>query len=305
MMQRMFDRVARDLDLSDDQNIRFHELIEARRDQLDAMRERWREAAEARREEGDGPPPADMRRRMMNFEGPDAVLEEVLDELAPDLDDAQLDRLDEIQNRMAEQRERRDTMRRMTVELPDELGFDDEQRAAHEAIVQRRGEEFGERMREMRDIGRQLRDAEEAGDATQAEELRTRMEELRRDPSEMVSGFLDELAPILHDDQRTAFEQVRAEFAPQPTGGADAAPAKAPSLRNVLRAARRARPEAAQRDQMKTIEKDAMQESKRIPRTDHAGQSALVERVIGQLHELFNEDQNAAFDKQLERLRTR
>lgn len=328
--ERMFDRIAADLGLDEAQRARYDALIEARQPQLDEMRQQWEVMREQRMQEGFarrgergfGPGPGFGRGfgpgrggfgpgRGPMFGGPmggvpGEIVQEVLHEMTPELSDEQLQRVYQMEDRFQQQRERGEQIRRLTQDLPADLQLDDAQQEAFEELLAERRAMMGERFREMRELGRTMREAEDGGDLRLADEIRQQMAELRvGDPSAMAADFLDSVAEFLHPEQMAALEQYRAEFVVPPGERAGAARDRGPDLRNVLRAARRVRLDDAQREALREIEREAQETGRQLRRTDNEGHAALAERVRAQVRELLAPDQVESYEMALARLERR
>ena len=87
----------------------------------------------------------------------------------------------------------------------EELNLDDEQMAQVDEI--RAAQQ--ERMQNMRAQWEEVRAAMEAGDEQRAAELREQMRSQRGDPGAAMQAMLDQIEPILHDDQLEAFDKIR------------------------------------------------------------------------------------------------
>lgn len=102
--------------------------------------------------------------------------------------------------------DRRGGMDRMAQRLVESLDLDDQQREQFEEILAGQRE----RNEEQRQIWGEIREANQDGDEQRAAELR---EELRAQGGQRrgnpMTGILDELKPILRDDQMEAFNQLR------------------------------------------------------------------------------------------------
>jgi hypothetical protein len=103
-------------------------------------------------------------------------------------------------------------MEGMIRNLGSELNLSEEQQTQYDAIADRylaqwqSGEETRDQMRE---IGRQLREAREAGDTERAEQLRGQMQELAANRGQQMQNFFAEVEPILNQDQLARFNQIR------------------------------------------------------------------------------------------------
>lgn len=299
---RMFERVARDLSLDEAQHARMQELVAAQQDRLAALQERWRALWESQAE-GDEQAAASVREQLISEDGPGTIMLDVLHELEPELRDDQIERVYEIENRVLQQRERREMIRRLTVDLPQDLELDEPQQAAFEELIESRRREMQQRWQELREVGRELREASDAGNEARAAELRSQLQQMERDPAEAAQEFLDQVDKLLHPEQKAVLERYREEL----VGGTQPAAAGEISraghdLRTVLRAARRCRLSAEQREQLRHIEREAMDQYRQIRRADRAAQRALGEEVLQRITAILDPAQIDTLRANLARL---
>jgi hypothetical protein len=95
----------------------------------------------------------------------------------------------------------------MIARLNDELELSEEQRAQLDEIA----ETHRAQMREQGETWRAMREAMRDGDEERAEELRAQLEETGR-PWELFENMLDEVEPMLDDEQHERFLEMRGEM---------------------------------------------------------------------------------------------
>lgn len=94
--------------------------------------------------------------------------------------------------------------------LPEELQLTDEQREQYDeiaeryrALTERGGPE------ELRELAQEYRAARERGDTARADELREQMRTAAQERTQLATKFLDEVEPILDEQQRRTLERFR------------------------------------------------------------------------------------------------
>ena len=100
---------------------------------------------------------------------------------------------------------------RMADRLSESLNLNDEQRKAFDDILAKNRESQQDRWAQVRQIRGEIRDAEDAGDAKLADELRAEMRELGDMRSSFTAAF-DELEPMLDESQVEQLDQMRERF---------------------------------------------------------------------------------------------
>lgn len=96
-------------------------------------------------------------------------------------------------------------MQRMAERLAEQLNLDETQKAQLDEIIANNQKE----MQDMRARWQEVREAEEAGDAELARQIRSELQGQMRNP---MGGLMDDIEGILRDDQMEAFEQIRERF---------------------------------------------------------------------------------------------
>ena len=98
---------------------------------------------------------------------------------------------------------------RIVERLSEKIDFDEEQSARIDEIVAA----HEERMQEVRARRQEMRAAMEAGDEERVAELREQLRQQRGERGRVLRTVLDEIEPLLHEDQVKAFQQFREDFA--------------------------------------------------------------------------------------------
>lgn len=105
----------------------------------------------------------------------------------------------------SDDRMRLGNLQRQTERVVETLGLDDQQRAQFDDIVA----EHTQRMEEQRQIWREIREATQAGDKERVADLRVELREFGGGRTNPINRILDELEPILREDQMGAFKELR------------------------------------------------------------------------------------------------
>lgn len=296
---RMFERLAEELELTEEQRPEYDAVVAAHRERMEGMRDLWREMREAR-EAGDDERVAELREQLGGREAMEESMNDTLDELAPILDEQQQGRLTEMREEMRGRRENFEQMRRFATELPDEVGMDDAQREQFEALIQRRRDEFRQRFEEMRPVFQELREAEESGNRERVDELREQLRNNQPNFEQLRDEGLEEVREILNPTQRPKLDAFYAEVTGTSTTGEKADAAKGEmSVRHVLMSASRVRLDREQRGEWNTIRREAMKELRKIAPRDTAAQAALATTVKGKITAILTEAQVAEYETKL------
>ena len=96
-------------------------------------------------------------------------------------------------------------VQRQSQRIVEALGLDDQQRVQFDDIIA----DYTQRMQEQGEVFREIREANQAGDKERAAELRSELGELGGGRGNPMTRILDELEPILRQDQMEAFKQLR------------------------------------------------------------------------------------------------
>lgn len=312
---RMMDRFVEELNLDEQQKLIFDELMAPQRERMRQMGERMREMREAQ-DAGDTERVEQIRQEMreagMGPGGPGGgrgrgpaqmqeAMNEVLEGLEPALREDQLEKLDEIRDRMERGQQSMDAARRVREELPDTLNLDDSQRAQFEEMLGEEREAMRQQFETMQPLFEKMREAREAGDDAALAELRKQMEANQPDFGARTAAFLDRLEGLLTPEQKPLLEQFRDDVGIGPAG--EAAQGFV-DVKDLIRVAKRVRLTAEQKDEFKDIERTAAQENRKAGR-DKEARAALSERIQREIEELLDETQRNRFHQQIERLQRR
>lgn len=311
---RMMDRFVEELNLDEQQKLVFDELMAPQRERMRQMGEKLREMREAQ-DAGDTERAdqirAEMRAAGMGPGGPGGggrgpgqmaeAMNDVLDQLEPSLREDQLEKLDEMRDRMERGQQGMDAARRVRDELPDTLNLDESQRTQFEEMLSEERNAMRQQFETMGPLFEKMREAREAGDEATLADLRKQMEANQPDFSARTAAFLDRVEGLLTPEQKTLLEQFRDEIGAGPAG--EAAEGYV-DVKDLIRIAKRVRLTAEQKDEFKDIERSAAQDNRKVGR-DKDARAALSEKVRREIEELLDETQRNRFAQQLERLQRR
>ncbi len=209
-LDRMYDNLADELQLDDEQRVEFEAIKERQRTRMREMFQTFQQIREAE-SNGDLARADELRAslpdRPMGGGGP---MGGVLDELEPILHVDQLDKLEEIRNRPPPGSEER--LNRMA----EELQLDEYQREQLDEAARGIADRFrnmGQQWQDLRPLYEQRRQATLDGDDALVEQLTQQIEESRPDPRRVFEGFFDEVDTFLTPDQSERLQQMRSRFA--------------------------------------------------------------------------------------------
>jgi hypothetical protein len=301
-MDRMWERVVDELQLDEEQRARFDEIVAKYRERGQEMGQRWREMRDEMRkarEAGDEERMRELRDEMRQGRTePDSGLSEALEELEPILREDQIAKLWELQDQMQSRRQDRDRYRRIMEDLPDELGLSDEQRNEYDELLRAQREERRERFSGIRPLMEELRQAREAGDEARVQELQQQLEQSRPGPETMFEGFFEDLASILTEEQVERLAAFRKSLE-EGDGGTSG---DAGNVRNVLRAAKRLKLDADQKEEIRQIEQEAIRAYREIPRSNKEEHATLAAEVKAEIVKVLDKTQAEEFETALKRL---
>lgn len=309
-VERMARMLSMRLDLDPQQQAQFDEIVAAYKASLETADTGEPDTTElleemrAARDAGDEERMVELRQRMRSrFREVGGAMDGLASEIEPILRDDQLQRLEELRDRMQQRREwgmGRDGASRHFARLREQLNLDEQQREEFDRLAgdfEDRRLQNRERIRAMREVMRELRDARQAGDQDRAAELQAQIAEMRPDPSGAYVEFYDQLEPVLDEEQRAILAEFREPGAP--TGRMAQRPL---NLREVLRAARRIEMSDEQQRQVREIEEEAVRASRGMSREQRAD---LVESTRAEIAKLLDDSQRAEFDRLLSGDRSR
>jgi hypothetical protein len=188
---------------------------------------------------------------------------------------------------------------RLVEELKQQLQFDDEQLAQIDELVAA----HEERMQENRAQWREVQTARDAGDEDRAAELREQLRAQRGERGQGIEALLDKIEPILHEEQREAFQQIRARMSQQRDRGD----------RDLMRQIARELPDAVEMTDEQRAEFEALlteqraimrermrdqrpprregDDAEQTPRRGRADVATMYDKFFEQVAEILNEDQ--------------
>lgn len=307
MVDRIAQALRNRLELDESQQGEFDQIISAFRQSMELNTDGpvgnvW-EDMRAARESGDEGRVEELRAQMrerMRRMGESATA--LLDEVEPILNESQVEVLGVFRAQMAERMRGGDPRQRgerMVAQLREELQLTEEQQTPFDAAVEglrERGEKIGERFREMGPLFRELREARNTGDTERAAELRAQLEEMRPDPRGLMQGFVEEIAPILDDQQAEVLARYRDRIASGGERRGERDRQREPDVRSILRAAKRIDLDAEQREQLREIESAA---GRALREQDREERVELARQTRKEIADLLSEEQRQEFDRLL------
>lgn len=294
---RMLDRVAGSLELSEEQRAEFEEITGRHRER---MQEAWPLSRELRRAQRDGDTQrAEELRAQLQELGvePQESLGQAMDELESILEGEQTERYSEMRRTMERRNQSREFYREAESELPDALNMDQAQRTQYNDRLRDLREAWRAQSDVTRAIRREMREAREAGDETRLEELQMELEMSQRDPADQRAEFLDDLKGMLREDQRPLLQRFYPNVGVVGTTRHD-------DVRNILRAALRTGLDRAQRAKWRVIMREAMKSIHQLRTKGKDAESAIAVETRGKVEGLLTDVQRARFEKELKRLRS-
>ena len=222
---RFLDNLPETLELDEAQRAQFDQITAEFRERRRAVRDLGRELRRAQRD-GDEARAAELEQQLAEAAfDPREELKQTFDQIETILNDDQSSRFSEFRQEMEQRWGRREERGgpggpdwrggpggrgpgRMLDRVAQSLDLSEEQKAEFDEIVAGHRERMGEARPLMRDMRRAQRD----GDMNRAEELRAQMFELGVDPWGSLRQSLDEVEPILSDEQFERFSEMRMTF---------------------------------------------------------------------------------------------
>lgn len=307
---RMMGRMVEELDLDENQQKIYEELAAPMRERMRVQGERWRAAREAA-DAGDDTQLKQLQAEFQQQGGPGRggpfgggdPFGEIFEQLEPHLRPDQVEKLDNMRDRMDRDRESMDSWRRISDELPGKLNLDETQKQQFDEALQAAREETGQRWQAMRPIFEQMQEAREAGDNQRLADLRQEFEQQRPDGTAQLQSLLGTIEEMLRDDQKEAFAEFQNEIGVN-TGGDGNEAGGTTDVRGILRVAKRLRMTSEQKDDFRALERQATR-SLRVAGRDADAKAELAERVKEQIEQLLDDTQKERFHAQLERLNRR
>lgn len=301
---RMFNRIAEDLQLDEQQRAQYEEIMGPMREQMKTMGERWRQVRDLE-DSGEADKAAEMRRALMTeMQGNQGqMMQSAMDQLETILRPEQVEKFDDMRDRFERDRDSRENFRKIQ-ELPDKLGLTPEQKEKWDAMAQTGREEFGQKWQAMGPMFEAMRAAREAGDTEKAAELQKQIDAQRPDMNAAMSDFLGKVGEILTPEQQATLSAFRDEnnLMPQPAAGEAHVGLVDP--RDLIKFAKRLRLNDSQKEQFRQIEEDTMA-AYRDARRDAAAKAELSAHVKAQIDGILEGSQKQRFDSLIERAQRR
>lgn len=307
-LDRMADRLAERLELSEDQRAQYDEIVADYADhwqQQQGHREERRELAMAyrdARDNGNLEEAEEIRARMREVGGGRReMMQSFFTDVEQILEPAQVERLSEIRQHIGrgQRGPRRGDMRQLVQEMPERLSMTEDQRVAFDEILaqaRERRQANRERWQEIAPLVREMRDARRNGDEARADELRAELEELR--PERPQPGhILEQIRGILTADQQQMLEEIQREFVGSGRGRDRGQRAPQMDLRAVMQAAKRVNVEGAQRSALKQAITEATREARRNRNPE--SQAAIAAELHQQILTILAPEQETEYTKAL------
>ncbi len=315
-MAQMARRMAERLELTDEQQVKFDEIVALHQERAresgmgpDGWREQMRAMRDAE-ENGDTKRLEELREQMRAqrenmTKSFDAFFGDVEKILTPD----QTERFAQMRQRFGQfgGPGGPDGMRRALETLPEDLALTDDQKPRYDELraeLQERQDEQRRAFRELRPLFEEMRAARESGDTARADELQQQIDEKRGGPDGMrqvYEKFFTDLEKILTPEQKAHLADLREQMGGGPggPGGRDEQDRNATDTRTLIRAARRLELSDDQKKEFEAIT-EAAGKLQREAR-DKAGREHAFNTVKAQILEILTPEQKAEFEKSLQR----
>jgi hypothetical protein len=305
MFDRMTGRLAGDLQLTEEQQTEYDQIVADFRQRMAALpgptaetQDLMRQLREAR-QNGDQEKMRELGAKLQEQRGGamGGVMNDFFDQVEPILDAGQKEKLATFRERAAQfmgGAQRGADMRRMIQELPDKLDLDEQQREQFDALVADMRQQADARRQEMQPLIDEMRQAQQDGDQQRVEEIRQQLAQGRGQGGMPFDALFDNLEKILNDDQKTKLADIRKTLGPR---GAQSGPT---DVRSVLQAIRRLDLDDDQRAGVKEITDKAMRESRKLEARDTAAQAKLATDTKQQIVKLLTPEQVQEFERVLQ-----
>jgi hypothetical protein len=261
----------------------------------DADRERQRELLEkirAAREADDWKQVRELQAELRSIRT-GRPMAEFYDQIAPILNDEQLDTLAEIRARAASERGRARGPLAQLEQLRAQLSLNDEQSGRYDELYAALEEKIGQARgdsAETRELIRQLTEAKDAGDEARVKELMEQLPDPRGESEMLIADFLNKVDRFLEPEQKEILAQFQREIKQQRSRV---------DLRDCFRFVSRLELDQQQRQTLRVIQRESQQAERDARRNPEARQE-LLEHVQQQLRDMLTDEQVAEFDRWLE-----
>ncbi len=283
-------RLAESLNLTDEQRTKYDAVIEKFRPRFDEQASQAEKAQELMRQmrdarqSGDDAKVDETRQQMEQMrEASQPLLSDFFKEVKPLLTPEQVVKLDEFRDRMERVRGGAGGIEQLIQRLPEGLQLTDEQRAKYDKLTT----EFRAQQQELRPLMQEMRKARQEGNEARATELEKQIREKRGDDGG-AGKFLDQVEPILTDEQRAKLPELWAKY----TGGGPE------DVRTVIQAAWRLELNADQQKRLREIARDAMRASRSEATPEKRAEQFKTAK--SQVVALLDAKQAAELERQLE-----
>jgi len=293
---RMLERVAESLELSDEQRAAFDQIAADHRARMQKVGPINHEMRQAQRE-GDAQRVEELRVRLQELGvDPQVSLDQAMNEIESILEEPQAEQFAEVRGNMEQRNQRRAFFRQAEHELPSALNLDQKQRAQYDDFIRDHRQEMRSQWERTRTIRRDIREAREAGDDARVEELQLELEMSQPDQDDQRTEFLDGLRGMLHEDQLPRLQT----YYPNSVVAAAQEP---DDVRDILRAALRTGLDRAQRDEWREIMREAMKSIHELRGKDKEVESTIAAETRTRIEALLTEPQLGRFEKEVARQR--
>ena len=293
--QSIFDRIRSQLDLSEEQQTKYDEIVaKYRRDHggmnMQGMRKIMKEMREARKA-GDNERVAELRKQLAESRK-GSSLDAFFDELEPILNADQREKLASIRQNMRSRRGRGRGPVAQLEHLRGQLKLSDEQAAKYDELLDQLKEDLKStsNSEQTQAVIKQIREAAEAGDNERVRELSRKLPNARRRNEQLVAAFLDDVEGFLKPNQKKILERYRRRMR---SGRGQA------EIRSWFRYVRRLDLSEEQRDTLRDIEKNAARKM-RDARKNGESAATVAEDIKQQLRDMLTDEQVAQFDRWLD-----
>ena len=292
-LRRLIERLSERLDFDDEQTARIEKIVATHEERMQEMRAQ-RQKVRAAMEAGDEQRAAELRGQLRQQRGERGrFIEAVFDEIEPVLYEGQTEAFQQFRAEFTQRLDRRGErgrMREMMRGLPDAVNMTENQRKEFEELFAKRQELMGRQMRQHRQRG-------EGGGFAGGEHPAPPDFTAARDE------LFSEISGILNEDQ---LELLAEYWAPIESETAAREKPPADDFRLLLLAAKLI-PDLSreQKETWRQITREAMGSLRDLRRTDKEGKAALAAEVKAKIVKLLDEEQTKAFERNLERLKSR
>ncbi len=293
---RMLDRVAESLEMSEEQRASLDQIADGHRSRMQDAGPLIREMRQVERA-GDTQRAEELRIQLEELGAlPRESLDQAMNEVESILDDQQAGRYSQMRRNIQQRNQRRVFFRDAENGLPNALDMDPEQRAQYDDFLRTQRQDMRAQWEQTRAIRREMGEARAAGDEARLEELQMELEMSQPDQAGMQAEFLDDLRGLLRQDQLPLLQGFYPNVVVVPAQRPD-------DVRNILRAALRTGLDRGQRAEWRVIMREAMKSIHEIRGKDKEAGANIADEARTKIEALLTETQLVRFEKELKRLR--